>query len=517
VRKDGAQIWAHLNVSLSKNTDDGSPLVFAFLEEITARKLADQELVATNQQLRLALEASTSVSWEWDVRSGRTSRFGDLQNMYGIDADRFVGHVDEFRRYVHPEDRQMVEQEITDARKSRKPYASEFRIVRADGAVRWMSARGSFHYSKEGEAERMLGIATDITERKQTEERLREYEKAVEGSEEIIAVIDRDYRYLIANRKFLDIRKQLKEDVVGHLVSEVLDKKLFETVIKHKMDQCFAGEVVTYELRYPYPEIGERDLFVSYFPIEGAAGVDRVVCVLQDITERKKSLEALRTSEERFRLAAQAGKMYAYEWDVAADIVIRSDDYVSVLGYKDQVERLTRQQIINRVHPDDRATFVDNLDQMTPVNPRSQISYRILRPDGSSLWVEKSQRGFFDEQGKLLRIIGIVADITERKQGEQALQRSEANYRLFVSQSSEGIFCQALDRPIPVDLPEDEQIKRILYESYMAECNDSLAKMYGAATKDLVGKRLAETLDVNNPTNIELTREYIRGGYRVGK
>src|SRR3954468_6108229 len=252
LRKDGVQIWGSLNVSISKNTEDGSPLVFAFVEEITDRKLADQELVETNQQLRLALEASKSVSWEWDVKSGRTSRFGDLQNMYGIDANKFVGHVDEFRRYVHPEDRQMVEKTIADARTNRKPYASEFRIVRADGAVRWMSARGTFHYGKEGDAERMLGIATDITERKQTEERLREYEKAVEGSEEIIGVIDRDYRYLIANRKFLNLRKMTKEQVVGHLVSEVLDKEIFESILKEKMDQCFAGRVVTFELRYPY-------------------------------------------------------------------------------------------------------------------------------------------------------------------------------------------------------------------------------------------------------------------------
>jgi PAS domain S-box-containing protein len=112
----------------------------------------------------------------------------------------------------------------------------------------------------------MLGMATDITEHRQAEERLREYEKAVEGSEEIMAVIDREYRYLIANRKFLKLRNMTKEQVVGRLVPEILNKRVFESVIKDKLDECFAGKVVKYEMKYAYPEIGERDLLVSYFP-----------------------------------------------------------------------------------------------------------------------------------------------------------------------------------------------------------------------------------------------------------
>src|SRR5262249_25436480 len=89
-----------------------------------------------------------------------------------------------------------------------------------------------------------------------------------------------------------------------HFIIEVVDKEIFETVIKPKLDECFQGKVVTYEMKLSYPGIGERDLLLSYFPIEGVSAIDRVACILHDITDRKQAEEAVRESEDRFRLVA---------------------------------------------------------------------------------------------------------------------------------------------------------------------------------------------------------------------
>ena len=156
---------------------------------------------------------------------------------------------------------------------------------------------------------------------------------------------------------------------------------------------------------------------------------DRTVA---DVTARKQVEEALRKSEERFRLAAKAGRMYAYEWDVATDIVMRSEEHVHVLGFSNQAEPLTRQQLLATVHPDDRALFVSSVGQATPENPTTHILYRALRPDGSVIWLEKNAKAFFDEQGRMLRMIGMVADITKRKRTEEALRESDERLHLAV-------------------------------------------------------------------------------------
>ena len=137
--------------------------------------------------------------------------------------------------------------------------------------------------------------------------------------------------------------------------------------------------------------------------------------------ERLRASDALRESEERLRLAVQAGRMYTFDWDVATDVVLRSEEYTNIFGSKAEPTSLTRQQFVTKVHPDDRAKFLAASDDVTPDNPTASLAYRVMRSDGSLVWLEMHGRAFFDPQGKKLRMIGMVSDITERKRTEEAL------------------------------------------------------------------------------------------------
>ena len=137
-----------------------------------------------------------------------------------------------------------------------------------------------------------------------SEARLREYERAVEGVEEIIVVVDREYRCVMANQEFLKRRNLTSEEVIGHFVYEFVDQEVYEDLVKPKLDECFQGRVVRFELTTMYPQLGERDLLAAYYPVEGSNGVDRAACILHDITDRKQAEQVL-AGMSRKLIAAQ--------------------------------------------------------------------------------------------------------------------------------------------------------------------------------------------------------------------
>jgi signal transduction histidine kinase/ABC-type uncharacterized transport system substrate-binding protein len=160
-------------------------LIFGLLWQRARRRKVESELAISNDRLRMTVEVGGSVGWDWDLKSGRDRRFGDLQTIFGITSDTYSSDVEDFRRQVHPADQGMVWSAFADAKQSQRPVAAEFRVVRTDGSVRWITTRGKFYYTDHGDAVRMLGMAVDITERKQAEEALTSFSgRLIEAQEE---------------------------------------------------------------------------------------------------------------------------------------------------------------------------------------------------------------------------------------------------------------------------------------------------------------------------------------------
>jgi PAS domain S-box-containing protein len=196
--------------------------------------------------------------------------------------------------------------------------------------------------------------------------------------------------------------------------------------------------------------------------------------------------QVLRESEERFRLALQAGQMYAYEWDVATDRVVRSGDVAGVLGFTSEAS-LTRQQLLDSVHPDDKAQFANTITARTPENPNIHITYRVLRPDGSVVWLEKTAHALFDESGRMVRMIGLVANITPRKRTDEAIRESEMRYRRIVETTNEGVWL----------------LDSTLHNSYV---NRQMAEMLGYEPEEMVGRSV---FDFYFPDDIENKKQVL--------
>ena len=341
---------------------------------------------------------------------------------------------------------------------------------------------------------------------RQRTQRLREFERAAAGLEEGIIIVDRRYRYVVANRAFLSYRGIEKDRVIGRSLAELMGETVFETTVKPQLDQCFRGKVVKFQKRYVYPALGERDFSVSYFPIEGPTGVDRVVCILQDITEQKQAERSSALFRTLIDHSGDAVEVIDPETMRFLDVNQKS---CQDLGYsREELFAMTVFDIDPEVDESVRTTVLERLQKSGSLV--RQGVHR--RKDGSTFPVETSIKLVQLDRSYL---VAVSRDITDRRNAQDALRSREENYRNFVSQSSEGIFRQDLDAPLPIDMPEDELVRHILLDSYMAECNDAMAKMYGLTVQNFVGMRLTATLDPNDPHNVELCRDYVRSGFRV--
>jgi len=173
-RGDGAIRWIE-GVSRVVYDPDGTPLrIVGTNVDVTERVLAEQAMRASRERLDLAVGAHAVGIYDWDIRSGATTWTGELEDIFGLERGTFEGHTDHFRRRVLPEDLARIDAETAAAIEAGKDLVKyEFRIFRADGAVRWIEGASRFIYDARGEAVRIVGTNVDVTERKVAEEHQR--------------------------------------------------------------------------------------------------------------------------------------------------------------------------------------------------------------------------------------------------------------------------------------------------------------------------------------------------------
>jgi PAS domain S-box-containing protein len=144
-----------------------------FFRDISRRKQGQETLRESEARLRLALDAGNCGIWDWDIRNDRVSWSDRVYELHGVPKGQFGGRVGDFSALVHPEDRDRVEATIRRALEGGEDYQLDFRIVRPDGAVRWLTTGGRVLFDGGRQPTRMLGVTTDITERRRVEEQLR--------------------------------------------------------------------------------------------------------------------------------------------------------------------------------------------------------------------------------------------------------------------------------------------------------------------------------------------------------
>ena len=265
------------------------------------------------------------------------------------------------------------------------------------------------------EAGEVMGVSCavkDFTARKSAEDKLRQYERLVEGLDEMVAVVDRKHRYVFTNRAFHEVFAAGNQRIEGRLIPEFVNMDIFEMVMMPKLDECFSGKSVLFRLEYNLPGIGMRELSVSYSPIEVSGVVETVACVLRDITEMKR-IEVVETDwQKRIELAECAGlRIGLWDWDIQANTVVWSDESYRQWGFTRDTFSSKVAEAVPRIHPADRANVESAIQKiMSRATDEYAAQYRVLRPDGSVCWIDARGVMMGDSSE---RMIGIGVDITD--------------------------------------------------------------------------------------------------------
>ncbi len=286
--------------------------------------------------------------------------------------------------------------------------------------------------------------------------RLREFERVVEGLDEMIAVVDSDYRYQLVNRAFLKYRGMKSEDLIGQDIRQILKPQVFDSQIKQKLDDCFQGKVVRYEMQYTYPHRGERDLSVSYFPISGPNGVERAACILEDITDRKRAETALRESEDRYRDLVEHSEDLVCTHDLKGNLLTVNPAPARVLGY--EVSELMRIPMRNLVAPEFREQFDEYLETIRTKGTARGFICVLAKNGQRRIWEYSNTLRTEGVASPVVR--GLGHDVTERKRAETRLQKSEQRYRILFEKAVAGVGI-------------------ISMEGCVIDCNDAWARIFG--------------------------------------
>lgn len=437
--------------------------------EIKNRQMFNR-LKESEERISLALEAVNDGLWDWNLKTGEAYFSLRYFTMLGYAFNEMPPGYDAFKKQVHPDDLPSIEKELEEHFKSKSEgYVMNFRMRTKSGAWVWIESRGRVvERDREGNPVRMVGTHTDITERRQVEEALRESEEQLSVIFDTvysgIILVSREGIILFANRRMSEMFGCELSELMGSSYTDLVDTSE-KSAAHEKMFQLIEGKIdqVLLERRYI-----RKDGTVFWGQLSGSrfqhpdGTLRALVGVITDITERRQAEEQLRQSEEKFRSIVESSPtgMYLYRLDPDGSLILTGANPAA-----DRIIGIEHNNLLGKT-----------IDEAFPLLGKTEIPdiYRKvalgeLGPQGFEMpYHDERFGGFYDvhvfRTGLFAMAVDFV-DITERKRAEQ----EKARLISAVEQATETILIMDTDG-------------KVLYG------NPALERTTGYSLDDLIGK-----------------------------
>jgi PAS domain S-box-containing protein len=446
IQIDGAEVW--FDGSVSPMSDDS---VLWIGRDITQRKRAEDGLRESESLLSTTQNIAHIGSWVMDIsESGdvvqNSERWSDEHfRIFGFEPGEVEITDEVFYNCVHPDDRERLASTVLASIEQKAPFDIEHRIILPDGGERTMHAVARVLLDEEtGKPVKLLGSVQDITERKNAEEALvaseERYRSVVETAPDVIVTIDDSSTIVFVN--------PAAEKVFGYGRDEMKGASLTMLMPEYLRHLHAAG-------LERYQRTGEKHASWDYLELTGLHKTGREIPItlsfseftqngrryftgiMRDITERKQAMEALRSSEERYRELVENAIDIIYTHDLKGNYTSVNRAAERITGYTN-AESLA-MSMADALAPEHLPIAQQMIAEKLAGNEITAYEVELIAKDGHRVALEVNTRIIYGNR-VAVGVQGIARDVTERKKAEQALKETEERYRDLVENAIDIIY-----------------------------------------------------------------------------
>lgn len=426
IRPSGEINW-HQGAGNPKRTADGGTIWDTIVLDITNVKQAEETLERTNAELNKILESSLDVICSADASGNFISVSAASKTVFGYEPEELMG--ENYRSFVSPETKDKSVKIASEIVGGITVNHFENEFIKKDGTrvpLLW-SARW------DEDEQRMFSIARDATEIKEAQKQIIQNEKLLNEAQRIAKMgswnLDCATSKLTWTESLFSVfgidRAAFKENHAS--VLELVDLKDKVSLQKTLENARSSGTPYTIEYRITTPS-GENRVIeeFGYSEKDGSGKLIRLYGTAQDITERRHAERKITESNQRFIYATQATSDVIWDWDVNSGKVVWGENYHLVFGLLPENANSDLENVHARIHPDEKeALFSHAVKTIKSDKNTWWFEHRYLKSDGSYAYVSNKAFLVRKEDGKAIRVIGAMQDITQKKREEQTLKLME--------------------------------------------------------------------------------------------
>ncbi|MEW6130376.1 MAG: PAS domain S-box protein [Acidobacteriota bacterium] len=476
----------------------GKDEVIAIVRDITESKEAELGLRESEGRFQSLARSSPVGIYRLD-KTGKCVYVNERwSEIVGISKTAALGYG--WIKALHPDDREKMLQVARDTSRAGTDFHDEYRFQRPDGKTVWVYGQAVPERDAHGDLIGYVGTLTDITERVKSEQALRESEErfqALARSSPVgIYCYQTDGRFVYVNERWGEIVGLSREQAMGFGWVKTLHPDDREKVLKIGREATKTGSEISVEYRILRPDGRIVWIYGQAVPEYNNEGeLIGFIGTLTDITERVKAEEALRESEARFRVIAEASVGVIMMYDTNSFLYVNPATE-AITGYSR--EELLRMNPFDLMHPDYRGFAAKRFQsRLQGTTVEKSIEYKIVTKSGEERWVEFSVGDFINYQGKKVAT-ATAFDITERKRAEELLAAEKERLSVTLRSIGDGVIATDTD-------------ERIVLINRVAE------KLTGWKQEEAIGKPLNEIFHIINERTREIRESPVKKVLQTGK